>query len=54
VIFDGPFDPPAGYGASQLYIGEGGITGINFGCGQSARDLVEFQSLQDAILAPRK
>jgi hypothetical protein len=52
-VFDSPFNPPFGMGASQIFMEDEGIVGINFGCGQPARDLVEFQSLGEPLIAPK-
>lgn len=52
LVFDGNSALELGVGALQLFVSDDGITGINFGCGQTAESLVEMQALDDAILPP--
>ena len=46
------FATPQGSLARVLCVSDGGIVGVTFGCGTSAREYIESQSLKDPILLP--
>lgn len=44
--------PGINEGARELVMTDRGIVGINYGCGETPMQMVQFQALKDAIIAP--